>query len=64
MRLRPPGGHTSQKTAKNGIFGAPYAKQEVEIWRQPKNSTFWPWFLFDSKYIWGPISHRYGSAQV
>ena len=40
LGIRPPWGHTSQKTAKDVIFGAPWTKQEVEIWRQPKISTF------------------------
>jgi len=38
--------------------------QTGEYGGDPKNQPFDPGFLFDSKYIWGSISHRYGSAQV
>jgi len=34
------------KTGKNGRLVA--AKPEVEIWRQPKKSTYWPWFPIHS----------------
>jgi len=34
--------------AKMAISVAIQAKPEVEIWRRPKNSTFWPWFPIHS----------------
>ena len=55
-------GHTGENKAKTAVSGPIEAKQKVEIWRRPKNSTFWPWFPIRSpihQYIWRSISHRY-----
>jgi len=34
--------------AKTAVSVAIEAKLEVEIWRRPKKSTFWPWFPISS----------------
>jgi len=34
--------------AKTAVSVALEAKPEVEIWRQPQKSTFWPWFPIHS----------------
>ena len=62
MVLKQSMGHTGENKAKTAVSGPREAKQEVKIWRRPKNSTFWPCFPIWSpihQYIWRSISHRY-----
>jgi len=34
--------------AKTAVSVDVEAKPEIEIWRRPKKSTFWPWFPIHS----------------
>jgi len=41
-------GCIDKNKAKTAVWVAVAAKPEVEIWRRPKKSTFWPWFPIHS----------------
>jgi len=39
------------------------AKPEVEIWRRPKKSTFWPWFPIHSFSHFFARTYRFATIQ-
>jgi len=39
------------------------AKPEVEIWRRPKKSTFWPWFTIHSFRQFFARTYRFATIQ-
>jgi len=54
----------SPKYRENERPGALEAKPEVEIWRRPDISTFWPRLPIRPPIHYGSISNRYGATNV
>jgi len=49
--------------AKTAISVAVAAKPEVEIWRRPKKSNFWPWFPIPSFRHFSARTYRFATIQ-
>jgi len=49
--------------AKTAVSVAVAAKPEVEIWRQPKKWTFWPWFPIHSFRHFFARTYRFATIQ-